>query len=162
MFDHNRMFLNKWNRNFENLLSSISNDSCGVRTHADRSTRTWVWRLRPLGQTVLRRGGAQGITTAFVRCWWSVRIFGSHPSDPRSSLAVAEFARWLNTGYKLRHNIISKETRALRTPPRSVSRAQGSQSWVGEGVLYLYDAASSFSLNIVCSFFGFKLHHRVL
>ena len=28
-------------------------DSCGVRTHADRSTRTWVWRLRPLGQTVL-------------------------------------------------------------------------------------------------------------
>ena len=31
----------------------LQSDSCGVRTHADRSTRTWVWRLRPLGQTVL-------------------------------------------------------------------------------------------------------------
>ena len=33
--------------------SRMINDSCGVRTHAVFTTRTWVWRLRPLGQTVV-------------------------------------------------------------------------------------------------------------
>ena len=47
--------------------SPASNDSCGVRTHADRSTRTWVLRLRPLGQTVLK---SLGNRCAFVGLLW--------------------------------------------------------------------------------------------
>ena len=44
----------------------LQSDSCGVRTHADRSTRTWVWRLRPLGQTVLETVGASKNSTRYV------------------------------------------------------------------------------------------------
>ena len=67
-------------------------DTCGVRTHADRSTRTCFWRLRPLGQSVMRLGAAGVVGRRRLERCASQSLYpldGTHDRYSRAGLAIS-------------------------------------------------------------------------